>query len=92
MIALKKKRLKEIEATQKVDLLSIDTAVDFIRMYPDRTHHGKEEDILFRYPGKRNLSEGDRRLMNGLIQAHVFGRRTTKDLVEANKLKPEGTD
>jgi hemerythrin-like domain-containing protein len=38
----------DIEATQKVDPVFIDTAVDFIRFYADRTHHGKEEDILFR--------------------------------------------
>ena len=33
----------------------IDTTVDFIRMYADRTHHGKEEEILFRDLSKRNL-------------------------------------
>ena len=31
-----------------VDPVFIDNAVDFFRTYADRTHHGKEEDILFR--------------------------------------------
>ena len=62
----------------------VDTAVDFIRTYADRTHHGKEEDILFRDLSKRPLSAEDQHVMNELIQEHVFGRETTKALVEAN--------
>ena len=48
MLSLIKDTLVQIESTNKVDPLLVDTAVDFIRMYADRTHHGKEEDILFR--------------------------------------------
>jgi len=76
--------LAQIESTQKVDPLFVDTAVDFIRIYADRTHHGKEEDILFRDLSKRSLSAEDQRVMDELIQEHVFGRQTTRALVEAN--------
>ena len=84
MISLIKEALVQIESTRKVDPLLVDTAVDFIRMYADRTHHGKEEDILFRDLGKRPMSVEDQRVMDELIQEHVFGRQTTKALVEAN--------
>jgi hemerythrin-like domain-containing protein len=84
MISQIKDALAQIESTQKVDPLLVDTAVDFIRMYADRTHHGKEEDILFRDLSKRPLSAEDQRVMDELIQEHVFGRQTTKALVEAN--------
>ena len=84
MISLIKDVVAQIESTQKVDPLLVDTAVDFIRMYADRTHHGKEEDILFRDLSKRPLSAEDQRVMDELIQEHVFGRQTTKALVEAN--------
>jgi hemerythrin-like domain-containing protein len=84
MISLIKDALTQIESTQKVDPLFVDTAVDFIRMYADRTHHGKEEDILFRDLSKRPLSAEDQRVMDELIQEHAFGRQTTKALVEAN--------
>ena len=84
MISQIKDALAQIESTQKVDPLLVDTAVDFIRMYADRTHHGKEEDILFRDLSKRSLSVEDQRVMDELIQEHVFGRQTTKALVEAN--------
>lgn len=48
MISIIKDVLRQIESTQKVDPVFVDTAVDFIRNYADRTHHGKEEGILFR--------------------------------------------
>ena len=84
MISVIKHNLTKIESTQVVDPVFVDTAVDFIRTYADRTHHGKEEDILFRDLGKRDLSAEDQRVMQELIDEHVFGRQTTQALVEAN--------
>ena len=84
MISIIKDALKQIESTQEVDPVFVDTAVDFIRTYADRTHHGKEEDILFRDLSKRVLSAEDQRVMKELIEEHIFGRQTTKALVEAN--------
>lgn len=48
-----------------------------------RTHQGKEEDILFRALENKGLSPRDRRMMNDLVEDHVFGRATTKALVDA---------
>jgi hemerythrin-like domain-containing protein len=76
--------LKEIETQKKVDPLLVDMAVDFIRVYADRTHHGKEEDILFRELNNKPLKKNDKQIMNELIEEHVFGRKTTQALVEAN--------
>jgi hemerythrin-like domain-containing protein len=84
MLANVKNLLVQVGQTQKIDPLLVDKAVDFIRTYADRTHHGKEEDILFRDLNNKELSEIDRRIMNELIEEHVFGRKTTKALVEAN--------
>ena len=84
MLTIIKNGLAKVKETQKIDPLFVDKAVDFIRTYADRTHHGKEEDILFRDLNKKELSEVDRRVMNELIEEHVFGRSTTKALVEAN--------
>jgi hemerythrin-like domain-containing protein len=84
MLSLIRNALEQIESTRKVAPLFVDTAVDFIRTYADRTHHGKEEAILFRELSKRPLSAEDQRVMNELIEEHAFGRQTTKDLVEAN--------
>jgi hemerythrin-like domain-containing protein len=84
MISIIKDALTQIESTQVVDPVFVDTAVDFIRTYADRTHHGKEEDILFQNLGKRDLSAEDQKVMQELIDEHVFGRQTTQALVKAN--------
>lgn len=84
MISVIKDALLQIEVTHKTDSVFVDKAVDFIRIYADRTHHGKEEDILFRELSKRSLSAEDKNVMEELIEEHIFGRQTTKALVEAN--------
>jgi len=84
MIAVIRRTLGQVEQTRSIDPYFVDTAVDFIRVYADRTHHGKEEHILFRGLGKKDLSDEDLRVMNELIEEHVFGRETTKALVAAN--------
>ena len=61
MVAIIKRTLSQIEKEKKIDPVFIDTTVDFIRIYADRTHHGKEEDILFRDLNVKESSEEDRR-------------------------------
>ena len=84
MIAKIEAELQSIAETGNTDPVFIDVAVDFIRTYVDRTHHGKEEDILFRDLSKKHLSDTDRTVMDELVQEHVFGRKTTGELVDAN--------
>jgi hemerythrin-like domain-containing protein len=90
MLAVIRKRLQQVEKTKVIDPLFVDKAVDFIRIYADRTHHGKEEDILFRDLQDKNLSGEDRRVMDELIEEHVFGRTTTRALVAANHRYRQG--
>ncbi len=66
-----------------VDPVFLDTAVDFIRTYADRCHHGKEEDILFAELAKKDLSPEHRQAMAELVEDHAWARRTTASLVEA---------
>jgi len=84
MIYVIDRKLKLVELTKEIDSLFVDLAVDFIRTYADRTHHGKEEDILFRTLGNKNLSNIDRQVMNELIEEHALGRKITKALADAN--------
>lgn len=84
MISQVDKTLENISHERSVDPHFIDIAVDFVRTYADRTHHGKEEDILFRLLESRPLSGGDRRVMGELMEEHAFGRQTTRVLIEAN--------
>ena len=84
MIQVMRDALNQVQSTNRLDPVFIDTVVDFIRMYADRTHHGKEEDILFNDLAQRSLSAPDRQVMNELMDEHVFARNTTKALMEAN--------
>ena len=84
MIGVINRRLELAAQAKAIDPHFVDTAVDFIRVYADRTHHGKEEDILFRDLGRKNMTEEHRRLMEDLVAEHVVGRETTRSLVEAN--------
>ncbi len=84
MLAIIQDALAEARKTKKIDPVFVDTAVDFVQTYADRTHHGKEEDILFLALKTKGLSEPDQRVMEELIEDHLFGRITTKALVEAN--------
>ena len=92
MIGQIDRMLSRIKADKRVDPYRIDTAVDFIRIYADRTHHGKEEDILFRKLAEKGLSATDQVLMEELIEDHVHGRKITGALVDANNRYRQGEE
>jgi len=90
MLNIAAEELKRIKTNRKVNPVFIDTIVDFIRMYADRTHHGKEEDILFRELGKKELHDDDRRIMQELVDEHINARKVVGELVEANSRYADG--
>ena len=84
MIAQMRGELARMEREKTVNGLFIETAVDFIRTYADRCHHGKEEDILFRELARKKMPAEYERIMGELIEEHKLGRETTRKLVEGN--------
>lgn len=80
MITLLEREAKRIRATGKVDTDFVLSAIDFIRLYADRCHHGKEENILFRELKQKSLSAEHRRVMEELEAEHVQGRKTVARL------------
>jgi len=93
MLSFFESATKKITEQNKVDPLFVDTAVDFIRTYADRTHHGKEEDILFRDLIKKQLSQEHARIMEELVEEHKYARNKVGMLVDAKQryLKGENT-
>jgi len=67
------------------DPLFIDAVVDFIRVYADRTHHGKEEEILFQKLSTMKLDSSDARMMAELIDEHAQARAKVKAIREFNE-------
>lgn len=78
-------QISVIEESQHVDPVFIDTIVDFIKIYADRTHHGKEENILFRRLPLKKMTPDDKKIMDDLVAEHKFGRQLTGDIVKAEK-------
>ncbi len=85
-------QLGRIETRNKLDIVFIERAVDFFRTYADRTHHGKEEDILFKALAKKKLSPEHKRIMNELIEEHMFARKKVGMLLEAKNSYENGDD
>lgn len=85
MIRLMKVELEDIKRAYKVDTKFMDTAIDFLRMYADRCHHGKEEDILFLELMKKKISPEHGKILEELMDEHVWSRETVKKLVDANE-------
>jgi len=84
MLKVLEGQLTVMAETRAVDPGLIDTAVDFIRTYADRCHHGKEEDILFSQLADKPLGDDLAASMAGLVTDHVHGRKMTRSLAEAN--------
>lgn len=80
MVGLLNEEIKQMDETNKVNTEFLMIAIDFIRTYADRTHHGKEEDILFRELAKKQLSQEHQKTMRELVEEHVIARKITTSL------------
>ena len=92
MLTIIQEKLAQLKEPRKIDPFFVDKAVDFIQTYADRTHHGKEEDILFRDLAQKDMTSEEQKVMGELIQEHVLGRKTVADLVDSKKRHFAGDD
>lgn len=83
MIELAGAEARRIDSGGEVDESFVEAMVDFMRSYADRTHHGKEEDILFRVLAELQLSDEDRGLMEQLVTEHAQARSLVGSLEAA---------
>lgn len=85
MVVVMNRKISTIVERNEVEVPFIDEAVEFFQIYSDRTHHGKEEEILFRDLTDKALSTGHRRMMDVLIEDHKKAREMVRGLVEAKE-------
>ena len=90
MLEVVRNQISFIDRTNAIDSVFIDTTVDFIRTYADRTHHGKEEDIMFRELAKKSMAFEDQKVMSELVDEHNYARQVVGELVQAKKHFLEG--
>jgi hemerythrin-like domain-containing protein len=82
-VPLMKNELKRIDKENSADCEFILSIVDFFRTYADRCHHGKEEDILFKALTKKNLKPEHKKILDELLNEHVYARETVGKLIKA---------
>lgn len=90
MMAEMMRQVDQIEKGREFNPPAIDMAVDFIRTYADRTHHGKEEEILFRDLVQKNLAPELKKIMQELLDDHAWARKMTALLVSAKEKYVQG--
>ncbi|MDI6896995.1 hemerythrin domain-containing protein [Methanocella conradii] len=95
MLSLMRVELDRIGAYGRADPDFIGSAASFIKEYADICHHGKEERVLFVRLSEKPVSPGLKKMMDDLMEEHVFIRNLTNDLARANESyiqgKPEAT-
>jgi hemerythrin-like domain-containing protein len=75
--------VKRLEKENTANREFVVAMVDFFRTYADRCHHGKEEDILFRALENKKLSAEHKKILDELLEEHIFARKNVKILLEA---------
>jgi len=83
IVPLLRRQVEIMDEVGEADAAFLEKAADFFRVYADRTHHGKEEDILFRALGAKDMSAEHGRVMKELVEEHVQARATVKRLLDA---------
>jgi hemerythrin-like domain-containing protein len=84
MLAVADKKAASMSA-ENYDPVFIDAVVDFIKTYADRTHHGKEEGILFADLEGKNLDETNARIMRELVDEHRQAREKVAEIAALNE-------
>ena len=77
--------IAQSDAGETLDVGRVGDAADFMAVFADELHHGKEEQILF--PGllKKALNAEDRQVMDALAKEHDYARNLVIDLSAALK-------
>lgn len=80
MIAVMARHKVMIDEGTDPDLFFLETAIDFLSSYADRSHHGKEEELLFKMLATKPLTPAMKEAMDRLIDDHVRSRALIREL------------
>jgi hemerythrin-like domain-containing protein len=82
--------LERIRQERQVEIDVLEKILDFIKIYADKCHHGKEEEILFRRLDKKPLSPEHRKTLQELLSEHKYARGVVNNLQQAKTRYNEG--
>jgi hemerythrin-like domain-containing protein len=72
----------ELEAGKKIIPGDLDKMAEFIKIFSDKCHHGKEEDLLFPAMEEAGIPKDDGPI-RVMLEEHDIGRNYVKELVKA---------
>lgn len=85
VIALLVREKAKLATTDTFNQRFVEYVVDFFRTYADKTHHGKEENVLFKVLSAKPLTPEHRHTMDELVREHIQGRQLVTDLIAAKE-------
>ena len=80
---------RELEAGEPVPAQTLTDLLEFFRVFADRCHHGKEEDLLFPLLTKKGLPPVGGPIMV-MLSEHVQGRAYIKQMSDAAEAYARG--
>jgi len=90
MLDLMRTEIDRIGERGRADTDFIDLAVRFIKEFADISHHGKEEKILFARLEEKPISREMKKMVDDLVQEHIFIRNLTNEVVRSKDRYMEG--
>lgn len=77
-----KREAQFIQDTGRMDSEKLDKILDFLKIFVDQCHHGKEEEYLFPKMHEKGMAD-DRGPIAVMLQEHERGRQRVKAIGEA---------
>jgi len=84
MLKILDKIAAKIDAMENVDPHHLERIVEFLQVFADRCHHGKEEDLLFPEMEKAGVSR-EKGPIGVMLMEHDEGRAYVRGMVEATR-------
>ena len=82
MLRILEKICKKLDSGEEIEPEHLDMAIEFIRGFADKCHHGKEEDVLFPIMKDAKI-RGAEDLIRVLLIEHNMGREYVRAMAEA---------
>lgn len=81
MLSILEKICQKLELGEEIDIKHLDQILEFMKVFIDQCHHGKEEELLL--PALAgNLNEDEVALVESILHDHQKGRRLVSNLTK----------
>lgn len=88
MLTVVRKACLGVMKGDAINYKDFDSIIDFVRIYSDAHHHGKEEELLFTEMVNHLGNLGNKMVNHGMLVEHNMGRLYIQELVSSlDKLK-----